>query len=137
MAITAQREPLEYLFEANFDDGTAIQQTQADESVTGKGSAFTDVLNKEGLWLFSVRNTHSGSGVSVDMQSGTFMVNGQMLQLHDQYFDPSPHELKLIYFRETHVTRTGDDVRQYVNRYFVGWETIVEGKKHKAVMAVF
>ena len=130
---------LKYLFTAHYKDGTTIEQTQEDASVTGKGSAFTDVLAKKGITLFDI--TDGDNSASVDLISGEFTVNGAVLNLHEQYFNPEEHKLRLIYFRETIVERvqTGETTedRHYVNRYFIGWQcTDKEGKNHKALMAV-
>lgn len=129
---------LKYLFTAEFNDGTTVEQTQEDISFTGKGSAFTDVLVKDGLKSFSLHG--KDNSVTVDLKTGKFGVNGLWVDIHDQYFDPSQHKLRLIYFRETIVERVQSDEttedRHYVNRYFIGWHTTVKGKNIKVTLAV-
>lgn len=123
------RPYLDWLFVAFFDDGSVIKQTQADVSVTGKGSAFTDVLvNPAKLTHFELRK--DGQAVTLDLTTGNFVVNGTALQIHPQHFDPTKHNLTLTYFRETRAerTETADEnrellsTRHYVNRYFIGWQ---------------
>lgn len=139
-------EPLSWLFVADFEDGTSIVQDQDDKSLTrtdGTGSTFTDVLaHKSKLISFCLINKDTDSEVTVDLTSGIFVVNGTPIALHDQFFEPDKHDLRLIYFRETKAEQNigGDgsvlSTAHYVNRYFIGWQTTVKGKNVKATLAV-
>jgi len=147
---------LRWLFVATFTDGHVIQQTQEDKCFSrddGTGSAFTDVIEytQGHLIGFSLFHINGKESVQVDLKSGNFMVNGTPFSVHNQYFDPSKYDLKLVYFRETRVDQditstvqddmsvnqeqTGDP-RHYVNRYFVGWETVVNGQNKQVTIAV-
>lgn len=138
------RPYLTWLFVAFFDDGHIIEQTQADKSITGAGSAFTDVLNHPAkLTHFELRN--GKEAVTLDLTTGNFIVSGTPVQIHPQHFDPQKHNLTLTYFRETRAERkvTGEvqengsvsrediALSHYVNRYFVGWTA--DDKKQTSV----
>lgn len=139
---------LSWLFVAFFEDGSVIEQTQADKSVTGNGSTFTDVLaSPSKLTHFELRNNKQA--VTVDLTTGNFVVNGTPVQIHDQHFNPEKHNLTLTYFRETRAERqvTGEiqedgsvsredvTLAHYVNRYFLGWEAD-DKKNTKVTLAV-
>lgn len=146
---TAQttREPLTWLFQAQFPDGSIIKQDLEDTCKSrddGTGSAFSDVLDHAGkLKSFGLFHTDSKQYVWLDLETGNFMVNGTPICLHNQNFEPQKYELELIYFRETRVevtqTKEGDVVgepRHFVNRYFIGWQTTVNGKPKQVTLAV-
>lgn len=151
-----KREPLKWLFVAFFADGSSIIQDQEDKCLTrtdGTGSTFTDVLAKESqLSHFELQHVDGKQAITVDLRTGTFIVNGTPLQVHDQNFDAIAHELRLVYFRESRVDQQQkatvqtdmsikyEDVgkpRHYVNRYFIGWQTTtVHGKNIQHTIAV-
>jgi len=134
------------LFTAAFRDGSTIIQTEEDKCLTrndGTGSAFTDVLaRKDELVAFALNHVNGKETVAVDLISGNFVVNGTPITSHNQYFDPEKYPLELIYFRETRAeeTRNKDNVtvatRHFVNRYFIGWKTLVNGQKKEVTLAV-
>lgn len=140
-------EPMRWLFAAFFEDNTVILQDQKDKGKNG-GSRFTDVLKHDSnLLAFEIRHVDGDKTITVDLKTGNFIVNGIPLQIHDQHYDPTKHDLKLIYFRETRMDThslgtvqmdgsvTYEDIgepRHYVNRYFIGWET----DDNKVTMAV-
>lgn len=137
-------EPLRWLFVAKFKDGEKIVQTQEDQSATrtdGTGSTFTDVLAREDD-LVSFSLFQGDDYVTVDLISGNFDVNGTPVCLHDQFFEPLHHKLRLIYFRETRIDSETDkdqnvvSMKHYVNRYFIGWQTTANGKNVKVTLAV-
>ena len=145
-SIPATRPELKWLFVANFKDNTSIEQTQEDRSYTredGTGSAFTDVLAHESdLLNFKLLDMESDDSVAVDLKTGLFYVNGIEAQLHNQYFEPEKYELELVYFRETKVEMImGADAEQKsvshsINKYFIGWKTLVHGKIKQVTLAV-
>jgi len=145
---------LDWLFVANFSDGSQIKQTHEDKSATrkdGTGSAFSDVLDREGELIgFGLEHTDGKQWVFVDLVSGNFMVNGTPVQLHNQNFEAHKYPLGLVYFRETRAERDmsgtvqddlsvdyqNTDNRHYVNKYFIGWKTEVNGKQKQVTLAV-
>lgn len=143
---TVEREALNWLFTAHFSDETTLEQTLEDRCLTrddGTGSAFTDVLAREDdLIAFELTNQETNESIMVDLKSGNFVVNGVPVCAHNQNFEPQNYPLKLVYFRETRVERVidgkGEHVssRHFVNRYFIGWETVVNGKNKQATLAV-
>lgn len=148
------REPLIWLFEAYFADGHEIKQDADDtchSRTDGTGSAFTDVLDyakKSKLTAFCLTKKvgldilDGRTYVLVDLLSGNFMVSGEPLSAHNQNFDPEKYELELVYFRETRVEQTVNKAggvtatRHFVNRYFIGWQTQVNGKNKQVTLAV-
>lgn len=155
--ITTEREPLRWLFTAEYEDGTTVVQDPNDTCKTrddGTGSAFTDVLKVEEdkkLVAFHLDHVNGKESASVDLLTGAFIVNGTPLNIHDQNFAPELHPLRLIYHRETRIDQeikatveddgsvTQEDVgdpRHFVNRYFIGWQTTVNGKNKQATIAV-
>lgn len=149
---------LKWLFVATFKDGTVFNQTHEDKCLTrtdGTGSAFTDVHEymeaDNALEKFELINDHEKQVVTVDMTTGAFIVQGVPMHLHNQYFEPERYPLKLVYFREVRVEQnitatvqdnmsikeeqTGD-LRHYINRYFIGWETTVNGQNKQVTLAV-
>ncbi len=143
---TVEREALKWLFTAHFSDETTLEQTIEDKCLTrddGTGSAFTDVLARmDDLIAFELVNQETNESVLVDLKTGNFVVGGVPLCAHNQNFEPQNYPLKLVYFRETRVERVidkkGEQVssRHFVNRYFIGWETVVNGKNKQVTLAV-
>lgn len=144
---------LSWLFVAYFKDGSHILQTQEDQSSTSEtGSAFTDVMaHFDDLVAFELRHEDGDKVVTVDLKTGNFVVNGIPICIHNQYFEAEKYDLKLIYFRENRVDQKQTATVQpdlsvetedigtfihYVNRYFIGWETTVNGKNKQATLAV-
>lgn len=150
-----QKLKLKYLFTAIFEDGTVIKQTQDDVSVIDpkKRSAFYDVLEyekKSKLVQFEIDNAHLAyydtfEDVRIDLKTGLFLVNNLQIDITDQLFYPT-EPLKLIYFRETRIetdvikeSGKADEIKSqrfYINRYFVGWETMYNGKKYQRTIAL-
>lgn len=151
------REPFKWLFVAFFEDGHIIEQDWEDRCISrtnGTGSTFTDVLdyhqNVSPLICFELRHVDKRQAVTVDLRNGVFIVNGTPMHLANQDFDSQKYKLELVYFRETRVEKdvTGvlqedgsiseqeGDTRHYVNRYFIGWTTRVNGKNKQVTIAV-
>lgn len=154
---TIEREPFRWLFTAEFQDGTTIEQDLDDtckSRTDGTGSTFTDVLEKEKespLVAFHMYHVSGKEAASVDLFTGAFVVNGTPLHAHNQYFEPHKYPLKLVYFRESRVDNDvkgtvledgsvdqehGLNPRHYVNRYFIGWTTELHGKNKQVTIAV-
>lgn len=146
---------LNWLFRAYYDDNHIIEQTPEDKCLTrndGTGSAFTDVLSYEKGKLvgFMIFNDKTDESVYIDLTTGVFMVNGADVAAHNQEFDPTKYDLELVYFRETRVDRdstvtvqedrslkeSGVTMRHYVNRYFIGYKTTVNGRSKQVTLAV-
>lgn len=149
------REPFRWLFTAEFEDGSKVEQDMNDTChcrTDGTGSAFTDVLEREKtspVTAFHLYNVNGREAVSVDLRTGAFIVNGTPINIHEQHFAADKHQLKLVYFRETRVDNDvkatveddgsvtqsdGFNARHYVNRYFIGWDVV--GKNKQAILAV-
>lgn len=141
-----ERETFRWLFIAEFNDDTVVEQTQEDichSRDDGTGSAFTDVIARENdLTGFMLRSTSNDDYAFVDLVNGSFLINDVPFIAHDQNFDPTKSKLKLVYFRENmvEIVQSKDSSRperHYVNRYFMGWEAKDKnGKNVKAIIAV-
>ena len=117
-------DPLSYTFQAFFDDGTEIIQSDADvSSLREDKSAFFDVTEKQKehkLLLFAVKGKQ---GIFiVDLVHCKFAVNDFSFSPLEQ--DETIENPKLIYFRETFQHNTSQDgtLPPYVARYFLGFE---------------
>jgi hypothetical protein len=139
------REPLQWLFKAEFPDGHMIEQDLDDtchSRTDGTGSAFSDVLAYGKPKGFTLCHVDGKQYAYVDLLSGNFVVNGTPIAIHNQNFEPQKYELELVYFRETRVEQTVNreaeivGTRHFVNRYFIGWQTQVNGKNKQVTLAV-
>ncbi|HYD35550.1 MAG TPA: hypothetical protein VD999_05760 [Vitreimonas sp.] len=141
---------LKYLFTAFFEDGHVISQTPEDVSTIDpeKRSAFFDVLEyekKSKLMAFNLLNPVLKEYIEVNLNTGEFDVHGIKINIADQNFEPT-EPLRLVYFRETRIESDvkmiagqKDDLlaqRFYVNNYFIGWQTTVDGKNVQRTIAL-
>lgn len=117
---------LNYLFVAQYKDGTMFAQPDDDKSARDeKRSAFYDI-DQENLDCFFLTN---GKDVyMVDMNDGHFEANQASFNLVDQEFT-LVNPLRLVYYRETvvnsEISPEGEEVKRehFVRRYFMGWQT--------------
>lgn len=142
MSTTTQ--PLKYLFTAIYKDNTTFKQPEDDKSknhtegAEWNPSSFRDV-DQDNLHYFALEENpedllNGNYRVVVDLETGLFIINGQVVQLHDQ--NDVLGKLKLIYFREVQKDFIdGEEQEARVTKYFVGWETIT-GKKIKRTVAI-
>lgn len=95
---------LAWLFQANFRDGTFIQQTPEDVSALDPGrSAFYDVLQRtDELVSFGLFQPDSPYTVAVDITTGHFEINGFpiMPQPVSGPVIPAGGRFELLYFRD-------------------------------------
>lgn len=105
---------LNYHFVAEFDDGSVIEQTPDDISVLDpKKSEFYDVLQaKKTLKWFSLVGDRT---YSLDLETGTFEINGSAFIVGDQI--DTKDSLELIYYKQvrrhqniTVDTKTGQEL---------------------------
>ncbi len=143
-------EPFRWLFIAHYADGHTIYQTPDD--VLPDHAEFRDAVNYPSEMVsFELANVDGKQIVTVDLTTGAFIVNSTPLHAHDQFFEPSMHKLNLVYFREKREIATASmstdaegqahignivPTRSYVNRYFIGWQTTVNGKNKQVTLAV-
>ena len=131
---------LKYLFEAAFNDGTWIKQTQADVSPNDPSkSAFFDVLNRlDDVILFRI--VSSTTTASVDLATGAFYVNGVTLQAQDPTRPvPADAKRRLIYFRNVrqHLHINNADRTQSTDVSFhIGFQATVNGENVQQTIAL-
>lgn len=144
--MTSTKPEIQFLFEADFSDGTTYHQDVDDTSLNyppdadGNGkSAFADVMDRiEDVIRFHLVN--GDQRTTVDLTNGLFAVNGQVVELHDCELT-SP--LKLVYYRkvrvEKDVSAKGEESnhRHYIASYHIGWQMLgKDGKNVTHVLAV-
>lgn len=125
---------LKYLFLAEFEDGSFIQQDQADVSkLDPSKNQLHDVLSHPSKLVRFTLGSNFGS-LSLNLLTGQFVVNESSFTVHD----PSkrePTERKLIYFkRHTHSTCNGEQTHDIV--YHLGWQATIDGEKTQHTVAV-
>lgn len=149
---------LTWLFKAEFADGYILNQDSDDMCYSpskGRSPAFSCLLEAEAEHgkptSFVLISETNDNWIGVDLKTGNFVINDVPFCAHNQFFEPSRYELELVYFRETRVqqdikaTVQDDqslkqeyvgDPRHFVNRYFVGWKTVVNGQAKQVTLAV-
>jgi hypothetical protein len=131
---------LKYLFEATFNDGSTITQTEADVSPNDpRKSAFFDVLNRlDDVVLFRILS--STATASVDLATGVFDVNGVTLQAQDPTRQiPADAKRRLIYFRNVrqnlHITNDGKTQSTEMS-FHIGFQATVNGENVQQTIAL-
>lgn len=134
--------PFNWHFIATFKDGSKFFQDPLDYQPDR--SSFKTVLERiDDVVCFELKHIDGKQEVLVDLISGNFMVNDTPLAIHNQKFEPQNYKLELVYFREkreqiTQNVKTGEltDPKSFVNRYFIGWKTTVNGEEKQVTLAV-
>ena len=127
---------LDYLFVADFADGSRYFQHPNDASITHPltRSAFYDVLERDGLKQFTLVDRHCQHQHTVFLDDGHFKTDGKIL--------PCPRNdltnFRLIYFRRVqHNQENGFHVRPDVVGYFMGWQANdATGKNYQMVLEI-
>ena len=131
---------LTYFFTCCFNDGSTIQQTPEDTSkIDSTRSAFYDVLQciDEVETFTLTKQDGRRHTYMVDLRDGHFEIDGVP-------FFTSAEELpkakfRLIYFhRHQHRVvqgqiSTGDEA---LIQYFIGWQTLIDGKNFQSMISV-
>jgi len=129
---------LRYLFEALYNDGTSLRQSQDDvSSVDPTRSAFFDVDHSKLLHFRLVRQESPVCFYAVDLRDGWFFVNGLPFRMHEYPVT----NIRLIFFRRhTHnfnANSDGTPGEETDHRvvYRLGWQgNDYEGKNVQHVM---
>ena len=108
---------LKYLFTAVYKDGTVFKQNENDVSyIDPQRSAYYDI-NQDELAAFGIESEKDA--IVVDLQDGSFQINGVAFQAHDQLVD----NRRLIFFRRhTHQFNTELDEIDHAVEYCIGWQ---------------
>lgn len=143
MAAEIKSLPLKYTFTATFKDGSSYMQNSEDGARIGSsGSSFTDLLEleKRGQVIERFKLDGEGHTYSVDLGTGEFQFDGNTLWVTDETERlPVDAELRLVYFRRNTIRRIigGGQTRvEQARRYYLGWQTTVEGRNIKALLGV-
>jgi len=127
---------LKYLFTAEFEDGSVFEQPKDDKSrINEEKSSFYDLLEiKKRIRQFTLRNWWTS--VAVDLIDGHFEVNGLPIQVGDAL--PIKSDLRLIFFRQ-HQHDYNPVLKKEIAhrvRYFIGWQTTINGKNFKRLIGI-
>jgi len=119
-----------YKFVATYEDGTVIEMNEDDSSITGQGSSFTDVLNKEKeSKLISFVITDGQNIAGVDLQDGHFELNGIPFFQHRPDLTPYK-DFRIIYYRtvrqEVRMTNL-EPISGKILFYCIGWQVDYNG----------
>lgn len=151
---------LKYLFTATFADGHVIKQTQEDASelvppipdengiLQGKNRMYdvTEYEKTSPLVTFTLQEAGLmgivANKVELDLTTGDFTINGLRIGIAEQLF-MTKEPLKIIYFKEGQIQtvisqKTGETIeeRHFINRFFLGWQTTVNGKNVQETICV-
>ncbi len=126
---------LNYLFRAHLRDGTTILQGPDDVSMTNpKKSAYFDVQARiSEVDLFTISN--GPRSFSVDLNDGSFRMNGVRFQVGDPFAKVPAGERELIYFRRR--TEHYSQGRALVGEeceHHIGWR--IKGKPYAVTICV-
>lgn len=113
---------LDYLFTAEFRDGTTIQQSADDQSaLEPERSCFFDVLEaqKQGKELVHFSLEGNGHLYAIDLTTGQFSANNATFVLHERALI----NFRVLYFRvrDTHFSGLGD-YQGYTVAYRLGFQ---------------
>lgn len=147
---------LNYLFKAEFKDGTSIQQTQEDVSLLdSRRNQFYDVLNSgRELKTLSIteQKVWNPTTLSVNLETGNFTLNGKEL-LMEPIVDKKTGKYLVIKGRQPIKYQT---VKQHANAtynvktlklldiegtgeeriFYIGWKATVNGKSYQQVFGI-
>lgn len=125
---------LKYLFTAYYKDGTTYQQNPEDISrLDTSRSCFYDI-KKEKLSQFILRNENTLFGVN--LEDGSFIVNGQFFFMHDTNFPLKNIEL-YFYRRHRHLFKQDGTEISHEIYYQVGFDAEdSNGNKVQRIMTI-
>jgi hypothetical protein len=139
-----------YLFTAEFEDGTIIQQTQEDKSSIDPTKAkFLDVQEyekKSPLTYFTLVVDHQEfeelpqvQVCSVDLTTGAFNINGAWFYTHR--FDRSDIEnykdFRIIYLRNNTIHIHSETAEQiHLVGYTLGWQVTSDGENIQRIIKI-
>lgn len=128
---------LKYTFIAEFKDGSSYVQTLEDKSLTDeKRSAFYDIQDREDLIRFSLTDENGYTLYGVDLRDGYFDVKEKRFWIGEEISWIEP--LRLVYFRRHRHKFNAGDLKEESHeiRYFIGWQTTVDGKNEKRLLSI-
>ena len=142
---------MKYLFECHFNDGTVLQQTEADVStIDPTRSAFYDVMQrKDDVIVFGVYN--DVNTYAVDLRDGSFLINNAkftipidvdtevkdadgIISVRKEPFVPATDQkFEVVYFRRhRQLTVVGAALPEELTHeieFHIGWSTQVNGEE--------
>jgi hypothetical protein len=142
----------DYLFVAEFTDGSVIKQTQDDRSKTGGSNCYSDVLKavEEGKKIKRFSIVGKGHTLSVDLETGLFTLNGVTVILESDRLPAQPSEFKLEWWhrvsQHANATYKADDKGLFnlskveplkpTIEYIIGWKCVVKDKEYTQTLVV-
>lgn len=135
-------EPLKFLFEAVYKDGTIYTQGAEDSSLFVEGkNAFFDIYYQpfkplEDLVEFRVTGTETNNTFSVNVQDGSFAVNGLRFEVGEPLPDPKAKRRLIFFKRHFHHFNVGMEQKGHEIQYHIGWQTTIKGKNYQQTINV-
>jgi hypothetical protein len=124
---------LKYLFTCAYKDGTTFKQTPDDVSITDpKKSAFFDI-RQDDVALFWLEGEHT---YLVDLTNGLFAIDGVFFQAGEDLPIENPVRRLIFFRRHTHHFNLEHDELGHFVRYFIGWQTTINGKNYQQTITV-
>ena len=142
---------LEYLFIAQFNDGSIIEQNPQDLStIDPTRNCYYDVLQEvvKGKVIRKFSLSGRDNIISVDLKTGLFLVNGITFLLESEKLPQVPEKFNLIWYHQVSQSQniTFDEASGEVSsrenlperrEYFIGWHCRINGRDYKQKIAVF
>jgi hypothetical protein len=134
-----QPEPLKYLFEVHFKDGSRITQTQDDASLTTPGkNAVYDVLQRiDDVHVFGLFSVEDSTAYKVCLDNGQFAINDIFFQAGDCKRTLQPDtKYRLIYYKlHTHQFNGTTELAHEI-KYVIGWQATIDGQNVESTIGV-
>jgi hypothetical protein len=132
---------LKYLFNAEFQDGSVINQTQEDvSSLDPKRSQFYDVLEKDKeVPIKRFELFGDGTSLIVDLEDGHFDLNGVSFDCHETLPEDKPERRLIFYRKHTHNFNLVEDEpkeKEHIVEYCIGWQATIKGKNYKETVTI-
>lgn len=141
---------LNYLFIAEYIDGTLFKQTPEDIStIDPLRNCYYDVLQSgKKIRRFSV--VGKGNQITVDLGNGVFYVNGLPVLLESEKLPCLPDKFELIWFHRVNqsinitgevqedlsIKETKREPQPEHREYFIGWKCNIKGKSYQQKIGV-
>jgi hypothetical protein len=125
---------LKYYFKCEYKDGSIFEQNEEDVSLTDpKRSAFFDIRQKDVARFWLEGNGHK---YLVDLTTGLFEIDGNLIHVGEDLPAIDPVRRLIFFRRHAHQFNLDHEEVGHFVRYFIGWQTTINGKNYKQTIAV-
>lgn len=138
---------LQYLFIAEFEDGSTFEQTPQDKStIDPDRNCYYDVL-QSGKNIIKFSLIGKGNTFSVNLKTGLFTINGVEVILESEKLPTLPEKFNLIWYHQvtrdlnvTYELKSGaiQETKELpeFREYFIGWECEIAGIPYKQKLGI-